>query len=125
MNGRRPNVHDDADEEFERLLQQAKAAAGPSPEKQRKQRERFAKVPIWWMEQAMRATRTPKAYVCIWLLFLAWKTGQKSFALPNAQLRHAGVTRETKRRTLAALERAGLLKVERRHGKTVIVTLNY
>src|SRR3974377_1869809 len=63
---RRPPVHDDEDED-ERLFQQfQQAGCRPSPEKQKRQRERFVKVPLWWMEQAMRASKTPAGYLCVW-----------------------------------------------------------
>jgi hypothetical protein len=111
---------DDADE---REYQAMRVACLPSPQRLKKKRERFVRVPIWWAEQACKATRTPKALVCIWLLYLSWKTGSPTFALPNGELRKMGISRETKRRALAALERAGLLKVDRVTRKSVVVTL--
>ena len=112
------------DDEDEHGFQEAmRAAYQASPEKLKKKRERFVRVPIWWAEQACNATRTPKALVCIWLLYLSWKTGSKTFALPNGELRKMGISRQTKRRALTALERAGLLKVERLTRKSVVVTL--
>ena len=44
-------------------------------------------------------------------------------SLSNAALARYGVSRETKRRALAKLEAAGLIKVERRPGRATIVTL--
>ena len=119
-------MRDDEDDEIEREFQAFRqTTCVPSPVRQKKRKERFAKVPLWWMEQAMRASGSPAGYLCAWLLFLAWKTGNKTVSLPNQQLRHAGVGRDTKLRHLAKWEAAGLLKVERRRGKTVVVTLNY
>ena len=82
-------------------------------------------VPLWLAEQAFKAGRTPKAFVCIWLLHLAWKARAKTFTLPHGALRQKGVSREMKRRALAELEQAGLIKVERNGTKPVTVTLLY
>jgi hypothetical protein len=120
------SVHDDVNDEIEREFQAFRqAVCKTSQARLKKQRERFVKVPLWWMEQAMQASGSPAGYLCVWMLFLSWKTGSKTIALPNKQLRQAGVSRNVKQRHLAKWEAAGLLKVERRHGKTVIVTLNY
>jgi len=59
----------------------------------------------------------------IWLLHLAWKRKCTTFGLSNTALARYGVSRETKRRALAKLEAAGLIKVERRPGRATIVTL--
>jgi hypothetical protein len=53
--------------------------------KQRQRRDRFVQVPLWWAEQMTKATETPQAFVGIWLLYLAWKTGKSTFPLPNGQ----------------------------------------
>jgi DNA-binding GntR family transcriptional regulator len=59
----------------------------------------------------------------IWLVHLAWKSESTTVCLSNAALASYGVSRETKRRALAKLEAAGLIKVERRPGRATIVTL--
>jgi hypothetical protein len=84
---------------------------------------RFIKVPLRWAEQATRATRTPRAFVSLWLLHLAWKAKSNTFPLPNRQLAAYGVTRLDKHRALHELEAAGLIKVVRQPRKTPIVTL--
>jgi hypothetical protein len=88
-----------------------------------KRKNTFVKVPLWWIEQATHATRSPRAFVCIWLLHLAWKYRSMSFPLPNDLLGKRGIDRRIKRRALANLEAAGLITVDRRHGKTPTVTL--
>jgi hypothetical protein len=85
--------------------------------------ERFIKVPLRWAEQATRATRTPRAFVSLWLLHLAWRAKAHTFPLPNGQLAAYGVTRLDKHRALRELEAAGLIKVVRQSRKTPIVTL--
>ena len=83
----------------------------------------FAKVPLWWAEQAAQATKTPKAFVWVWLLHLAWKAQSNMFHLPNARLLDRGVSPYAKRRALRELEAAGLIRVVREVGKSPLVTL--
>ena len=101
-------------------LAELEAAA---PAKRESKKDVFVKVPLWWIEAATKATRAPQAFVCVWLLYLAWKAGRASFPLPNDRLAKGGVDRRMKRKVLAGLEKAGLIAVDRRHGKTPIVTL--
>jgi hypothetical protein len=89
----------------------------------RKKTEPFVKVPLWWIAEAMRLTRTPAALVCIHLLYASWKARSLTFPFPNGRLKKVGVSREIKRRVLHDLEAGGLIKVERRSRKTPIVTL--
>jgi hypothetical protein len=46
-----------------------------------------------------------------------------TFPLPNVRLSKNGVSRKVKCRVLRDLEAAGLITIERRHGKTPLVTL--
>jgi hypothetical protein len=87
--------------------------------------DKFVKVPLWWAEQASQATRTPKAFVWIWLLHLSWAAHAKTFPLPNERLKVRGVSRRIKRRALRELEEARLIQVARKHGKSPVVTLLY
>jgi hypothetical protein len=100
---------------------------GPAPPKDRKPRaaavEPFVKVPRWWIAAACKATDNHKALVCVELFYVAWKAKSLTFPLPNARLEKLGVHRETKRRALRDLERAGLIRVGRRSNKTPVVTL--
>jgi hypothetical protein len=89
----------------------------------RKLVEPFVKVPLHWASKAAKATRTSKAMVWVWLLHSSWKAKSPTFPLPNGKLKHDGVSRFIKRRALRELETAGLITVERRHGKTPVVTL--
>ena len=117
-------VKEEEDERVFASLQRAAAAnlqAGRRRGKVRK--DTFVKVPLWWIERATRATRTPQAFVCVWLLYLSWRARSKAFPLPNGKLDARGVDRRMKRRALSALEAAGLITVKRRHGKTPVVTL--
>jgi hypothetical protein len=108
-------------------LQRRPAERAPRPKsakvKQRQHRDRFVQVPLWWAERMTKATETPRAFVGIWLLYLAWKTGKSTFPLPNGQLEAHGISRKVKRCVLRNLEAAGLIKVDRRRGKSPLITL--
>jgi DNA-binding HxlR family transcriptional regulator len=100
-------------------LAELHAAAPVKPKKP----EPFVKVPLRWAEAAAKATRTPGMLVLIELLQRSWKARSLTFTLPNRNLTKHGVNRKTKRQKLRDLEAAGLITVERRHGKTPVVTL--
>jgi hypothetical protein len=88
-----------------------------------KKKNVFVKVPLWWAAATAKATKTPKLLVCIYLLHASWKAKSTTFQLPNGYLEREGVDRKVKRRVLRDLEAAGLIIVERRHGKSPRVTL--
>ena len=83
----------------------------------------FVKVPLWWIAAATKATRTPKALVCVELLHVSWQTKSLTFPLPRGKLKKKGISRDTRLRALRDLEAAGLIKVAWQHGKTPVVTL--
>jgi hypothetical protein len=89
----------------------------------RRQNEAFAMVPLQWAADAAKATRTQGALVWIVLLYTAWKTKNQTFPLPNTLLTKYGVRRDTKTRILRALEAAGRIKVNRKSGRAINVTL--
>jgi hypothetical protein len=89
----------------------------------RKKIEPFVKVPLWWMAAAAKATNNRKALVAVELLRASWKAKSSTFPLPNGRLTKLGIHRETKRRAIRDLERAGLITVERPARKTVMITL--
>jgi hypothetical protein len=115
---------DDDDEKWFADLQR-RTGKPPTPPRHGKARrkETFVKVPLWWFEQATRATKTQQAFVALWLLHLAWKASSTTFPLPNGKLAGHGAGRKAKARALASLEAAGLITVKRRPGKTPAVTL--
>ena len=64
------------------------------------------------------------ASLCLRLAATSGMEGRKTtFPLPNASLTKQGADRRAKRRALANLEFAGLITVERKGGKTPVVTL--
>ena len=70
----------------------ARAACQPSPEKLKKKREAFVRVPMWWGEQVCKAARgsPQQVFVALWLLYRSWKAGAKTVSVPNAELRKLG-----------------------------------
>jgi len=126
---------DEEEREFLALQQGAGNLLANSPPSRRRRRgqgtagkvnpkrETFVKVPLWWIERAAHATRAPQAFVCVWLLHLAWKTKSTTFPVPNGLLEARGIDRRAKYRALAALEAAGMITVDQRDRKTPIVSL--
>ena len=87
-------------------------------------KDTFVKVPLWWIQQVTKVLRSPQqVFVAIWLLHLHWESKSMKFTLPNGRLSERGVDRKVKRRALVILEKAGLISVERRLGKSPKVTL--
>jgi hypothetical protein len=104
--------------DFQRALRTTKAAAA-----KRKKAEPFVKVPLWWIEETAKITKSPTTLVLIELLRLHWKTKSLTFPLPNGRLQRMGVSRKVKCKVLRELELAGFITVKRRPRKTPIVTL--
>lgn len=94
-----------------------------NPAKARKKDEPFAKVPLEWLARMIEVGGRSRAVVYVWLAHLAWKAKGPTFELSNFRLKHYGVSREIKRKTLLDLEMGGMIVVERRSRKTPVVTL--
>jgi hypothetical protein len=86
-------------------------------------KEAFVRMPLWWAAAATKATRTPKALVCIELLYASWKARSPTVSLSSARLKQLGVDPRTKCRALRELEAAGLISVEWIPGRSPLVTL--
>lgn len=113
----------ETDDEIFARLQRAPAIQPAGRRQSKARKDTFAMVPLWWIEQAARATENPRAFVLIWLLHLSWKARSMTFPVPNAGIVKRGGSRWAKYGVLDDLEAAGLITVERRPGKTPIVTL--
>jgi hypothetical protein len=81
-------------------------AAAPCRRK-RKKVEAFVHVPLWWITQATKLTRTPAALVCIELLYRSWKAKSLTFPFSNKTLQKLGVSREIKRKSGAGMSWSG------------------
>jgi hypothetical protein len=93
-----------------------------APHRRRKD-DQFAKVPMRWAAEAVKATKAPEILVCVDLQYRAWKAKGQSFVLPNRWLEENGVSRKAKSRILRDLEAADLIKAVRRKGKNPRITL--
>jgi hypothetical protein len=89
----------------------------------RREADLFSKMPLQWSSVATKAVGSPQSFVLIWLMHLAWKNKSTTFPLANTALAGYGVSRGMKYRALAKLVDAALIKVERRPGQAIIVTL--
>jgi hypothetical protein len=98
--------------------------AGGSDTKVRPRRSRFLKGPVPW-NWIVQASELPgKALIvglCLWRLRGA--VGNDTVMLGNVELEPLGIDRAAKSRALAALERAGLVTIERNLGRLPMVTL--
>ena len=86
-------------------LTELKSAA---PGQRRKQKAQpFVHVPLWWIAQATKLTKTPAALVCIDLLYRSWKAKSLTFPFSNKTLQKLGVSREIKRKSGAGMSWSG------------------
>ena len=97
----------------------------PAPKKREAKRpeEFFAKVPLQWAAAAAECTDTRRAMVWILLQFEAFRADSNTFRFGNVILARFGINRELKRQILAMLEAAGLIKIKRKPGCAVVITL--
>jgi hypothetical protein len=132
MHEQQDNEDDDDEKLFAELhrragkasdLQRGVGKASAPRRRNKAHKETFVKVPLWWFEQATRATKTPQAFVAVWLLHRSWKAKSTTFPVSNSHLGERGADRRIKRRALANLEKAGLITIERRNGRAPRVTL--
>jgi hypothetical protein len=88
----------------------------PGQQPRRKRKDTFVQVPLAQAAAVMKAINTPRAMVALLVLYEVWANKGEPFTLSNEKLAGFCVTRYTKRRALADLERAGLIAV-RQNGK--------
>jgi hypothetical protein len=93
------------------------------PERIRKRKQQFVKVPGTWVEKLADAKHIATYRVALHLLYEHWRSRGQAVALPNGMLAKGGVARGTKWRALRELEQLGLVQVERRPRKSPLVTL--
>lgn len=89
----------------------------------RRRKDPFVMVPLDLAAAMAKATNTQQAFVYMALLYAAWRAKGKPFAFTNVQLDQAKIGRFVKRRTLDALQAAGLIEIEQRPGRAPIITL--
>jgi hypothetical protein len=107
-----------------RMLAEEGERLAAVPRKIQKRKQDFAKVPMEWYEILKHPAPTGLTVLIAWYLcYLGWKNHGKPFKLPNGLLQYDGISRQTKWRALAELERRGLISIERRPAKSPIVHL--
>jgi hypothetical protein len=109
---------DGGEKEFMRCVQEM-----PGRPVRKPKRKDFTLLQLEWAAGAAKAARTPGAIVWILLHYMAWKTKSTTFPLSNMLLARYGVTRYTKYRILANLEKAGWIKTQRRKKHALLITL--
>jgi uncharacterized membrane protein len=92
------------------------------PLKIKKRRQHFVMVPWLWIERLNGAT-SQTYRVALVLLYMGWKNRGAPIKLTNGMLRIEGISRRSKWRALNALERRGLIAVERRLRRSPIIRL--
>jgi len=100
------------------------SAIGPvrTPAKILKRRRHFIRVSFGWLERLNGASGQTYA-LALHLLYLHWKNHGAPVKLANGMLKIDGISRRTKWRALAGLERRGLISIERRSGKSPLIRL--
>jgi hypothetical protein len=83
--------------------------------------ESFAMVPRRWMVLLKESNRAAPFKVIWWLLYRRWQSRGGPIQLSNVGLQELGVSRNSKWRALAAIEAAGLIRVERRTRKSPLI----
>ena len=95
----------------------------PRKGKAKAKKEAWAQVPLLWAAEMAKRSNSARGMIIILLAYLAWKTNSTTFALSSEMTRRYGVPRYAKSRALAALEAAGVIKVDRRRKQTPVITL--
>jgi hypothetical protein len=92
------------------------------PRKIQRRRQHFTKFPMAWVERLSGAFGKTWE-LAVHLLYLHWKDNGQPIKLANGMLATDGISRHSKYRALADLERRGLITVERRPRRSPIVRL--
>jgi len=84
----------------------------------------FIKFPVIWFNRLAAINANGRTYqLAGHLLHRMWRTDRTTFILANVALREIGISRDSKRRALHELEKAGLVLIERRTDKSPVVHL--
>ena len=88
-----------------------------------KRDQRFTGIFLKEAAAACEAARAQKGFVWIWLQYLAWEAGYKPFRVTNERLKVYGISRLTKKKALAAFEKAGFISIVRNGNNAPLVTM--
>jgi len=98
-------------------------APDPAVAKPRRRQREFVMVSREQFDQVAKAKHFAAERVFLHLLFLSWRSPDKPVKLANAGLASLGVGRYIKRQVLRELEALDLIRVERHHKKSPMVTV--
>jgi hypothetical protein len=96
--------------------------AKPRPKKWRRQ---YVQVPWGWVERLQAAKRISTYRLALVLVYESWRLGGRPIVLSNVFTLTEGLSRRSKWRSLAELERLGLIKVDRRRRRAPRVMLRH
>jgi hypothetical protein len=95
------------------------------PARPKKWRRQFVQVPWLWVE-CLRGVRAGNTYrLALLLLYEHWRTGGHSIAVSNVAVLAEGLSRRAKWRSIAELERLGLIKVQRHRSRAPRISLRH
>jgi hypothetical protein len=106
-----------------RLPDRKPAPAPPANKYRRLSRQGFVQMRNEAAVAGYHALGCPRALVWHYIHYRVWAEGTPTIPLANRALAKMGVDRYTKYRALDCLERAGLIRVERRGRRSPLVTL--
>jgi hypothetical protein len=89
----------------------------------KKWRRQFVRVPWLWVERLQAAKRISTYRLAHLLLYEHWRLGGRPITLSNISTEPEGLSRRSKWRSLAELERLGLIKLKRHPGRAPRVSL--
>ena len=88
-----------------------------------RQRRGFVKVPWAWVNK-LKTKRVVTYRVALHLLYASWKAGGgQPIALSNLAVNDLSISRQSKWNAILELERAGMVKVDRRPRKAPLITV--
>ena len=94
----------------------------PNPKRKGKWKRQFTRFPYAWQVRLQDCKAGSTYRLALYLLYEHWRNGGRRIRLSNGVLAAEGVDRTTKWDGLRILERAGLVRVERRQRKAPLVT---
>jgi hypothetical protein len=95
------------------------------PVKPKKWRRHFVRVPWVWVERLQTARRVSTYRLALLLVYEHWRTGARPVVLSNVFTHAEGLSRRSKWRAIAELERLGLIQVKRHQRRAPMVVLQY
>jgi hypothetical protein len=99
------------------------AGGGGAKTHKKKWEKKFISFPWWWLNCLKTTKSCATLKLALLLAYEHWRTGGRVVRLTNILAAAVGVSPDAKGRALDELERAGLIKIERRPRKSPRVTV--